>query len=306
VASRDDERSPSYLRDRQGQETGHADGLRCYLCGSRDVLLVQANRSYSYVSCRACGFRRRHPLPSAQEERELYEADYYEDRGLVVGLEGQSSLLLELIRSRVAKLTALNGGPGSLLDVGAGTGLFMEAAIQAGWTATGLETSEAAARIAGRITRGRILQGRIEDLDFQERFDAATVWDVLEHLPDPRASLSVIRMRLKARGLVGISLPNVSGLKARLRGNRWRYYQHSFGHISHFSPRTLSTLLEQAGFRPEAVSATGVFNLGRLFGLDAVAVHRDHGALRWAQAGADGVVGLVGMGESIVAFARAT
>ena len=286
--------------------SGQAGALRCYLCGSSDVQFVQANPSYSYVACRACGFRRRHPLPSAEEERELYEDEYYEDRGLVIGLDGQSSLLLELITDRVTKLTELNGGPGSLLDIGAGTGLFMEAAMRAGWRATGLETSEAAARIAGRITKGRILQGRVEDLDFEGRFDAATLWDVLEHLPDPRATLGVIRSRLKTRGLVGISLPNVSGLKARLRGDRWRYYQHSFGHISHFSPRTLSTLLEQAGFKPEVVSATGLFNVGRLFGLDAVAVHQDHRVLRWAQARADGAAGVVGMGESIVAFARAS
>lgn len=306
MAPRDDEPTKSYSRDTQAHTNADAGAIRCYLCGSGDVNLVTANSSYAFLACRSCGFRRRHPLPSAEEEKELYEDEYYEDRGLVVGLEAQSSLLLELINYRVATLTQLNGGPGSLLDVGAGTGLFMEAAIRGGWHATGQETSEAAARIASRITKGVVLRGRIEDLNFDQDFDAVTLWDVLEHLADPRATLRVIRSRLKLRGLVGISLPNASSLKARLRGNHWRYYQHSFGHISHFTPKTLSTLLEQAGFRPEVVSNTGAFNVGRLFGLDPVAVHQHHKALSWVQARADSAVGLVAMGESIVAFARAS
>jgi 2-polyprenyl-3-methyl-5-hydroxy-6-metoxy-1,4-benzoquinol methylase len=276
----------------------------CYLCGKPATTLVAANSSYSYLRCDACGYRRRHPLPTQAEEELLYEDQYYSDRGLVSGLDQQSSLLRELIEGRVVTLTQLNGGPGRLLDVGAGTGLFMEASIRRGWEATGLETSEAAARIAAGNTSGRVLRGTLEEVDLVDQFDAATLWDVLEHVPDPRATLRSIRTRLRAGGLVGISLPNVLGLKARVQGDRWRYFQHSFGHISHFSPRTLEALLRQADYVPLRVTTTGAFNLGRVFGLDPLAVREEHRLLRWTQTRADGAAGALGLGESLVAFAR--
>lgn len=247
---------------------------------------------------------RREPLPTQAEEEQLYGEDYYSDRQLVSGLDQQSTLLRELIEDRVATLTELNGGPGRLLDVGAGTGLFMEASIRRGWEATGIETSEAAARIAAGNTTGQILRGTLEDVDVDGQFDAATLWDVLEHVPDPRSSLTSLGRLLTPRGLIGISLPNVAGLKARMQRNRWRYFQHSFGHVSHFSPRTLGLLLRQSDYEPLRVTTAGVFNLGRLFGLDPLAVRDDHAVLRLIQTKADAAVGAFGLGESLVAFAR--
>lgn len=285
-----------------GRHDTNADS--CYLCGRPAPRLVIANDAYSYVLCSACGYRRRDPIPSQEVEEHLYEQDYYADRGLVVGLDHQPSLMKRLINERVAALSELNHGPGDLLDVGAGTGLFMEASMRAGWHAVGLETSLAAAHIASTITRGPLITGRLEDQRFDQPFDAVTFWDVVEHLADPRATLKAARQVLKPRGLVGISLPNVAGLKSRLQGNGWRYYQHSFGHISHFSPRTLSMLLEQAGFKVERIATSGAFNVGKLLGLDPAAVEESHALLRRLQAASDGMVSVFGLGESMVAYAR--
>jgi len=277
--------------------------MSCYVCGQTKTRLVIANAEYSYVQCSSCGFRRRHPLPTAEEEEELYPEAYYSDRGLVVGLESQTRLMQELIGGRVASLTELNGGPGRLLDVGAGTGLFIEAALRKGWQATGVETSTAAARIARKITRADIIEGRIEDLTFEGVFDAVTLWDVLEHLADPRASLVRIRQLLKVGGVVAISLPNVAGLKARVQRAGWRYYRRDFGHISHFSPKTLAMVLDQAGFTPRRVDTTGSFNLGKVAGLDPAGLRDRGGPLLRLQVAADGAAGKLGLGESLVAYA---
>ncbi len=276
----------------------------CYLCGSARTDLVVANPQYSYVHCTDCGYRRKDQLPTAAEEERLYEDDYYTDRGLVVGLQGQSALMRGLIESRVRMLTELNGGPGLLLDVGAGTGLFMEASLIAGWTAKGLDTSAAAVEIARRITRANVIRGGIEDVPEDAKFDAITLWDVLEHLADPRANLVRIRQLLRTGGLVAISLPNVDGLKARALGTRWRYFQREVGHISHFSTKTIALILRQAGFAPVQIRSAGLVNLGKPFGLNPEAVRECHRALSMLQAVADWAPGTLGMGENLIAFAR--
>jgi SAM-dependent methyltransferase len=282
----------------------HPDVPPCYLCGSARTQLVVANPQYSYVHCTDCGYRRKDRLPTAAEEERLYEDDYYIDRGLQVGLQSQSALLRGLIESRVRMLTELNGGPGLLLDVGAGTGLFMEASLLAGWQVKGVDTSAAAVDIARRITRAEVIRGGIEDVAPDVKFDAITLWDVLEHLADPRASLVKLRQLLRTGGLVGISLPNVDGLKARVRGTRWRYFQREVGHISHFSPKTVALILRQAGFTPVRIKSAGLVNLGKPFGLSPEAVRERHRALSTLQAVADQAPGTLGMGENLVAFAR--
>jgi 2-polyprenyl-3-methyl-5-hydroxy-6-metoxy-1,4-benzoquinol methylase len=285
-------------------KTMATDSISCYLCGKPTTRLVVANAEYSYLQCSSCGFRRRYPLPSAEEEDHLYEDEYYVDRGLEADLDHQTSLMRSLIENRVKTLTHLNGGPGRLLDVGAGTGLFVEASVRAGWKAEGLETSAAAVRIASSITRAPVVLGRLEEHDFDGCFDAATLWDVLEHVPDPRATLERIRALLCPGGLVGISLPNVAGVKARILGHRWRYYQRSFGHVSHFSTQNVATLFKQAGYLVERVDTNGSFNLGKPFGLDPVAVRERHRTLNATQSVADAAIGRLGVGESLVAFAR--
>ena len=276
----------------------------CYLCGSTRTRLVNANPDYSYVDCASCGFRRKDGLPTADEEASLYQDDYYSDRGLEVNLDAQSRLMRGIIDRRVSKLSELNDGPGRLLDVGAGTGLFMEASIRAGWVAEGVDISAAAVSMARRITRANVVQGGLEDVPANGDFDAVTMWDVLEHLGDPRDALTRVRTLLRPEGLVGISFPNVGGLRSRLMGVRWRYFQREIGHISHFSPSTLRAILEQAGFEVVAIETSGLVNIGKPFGLDPDAVSEGHALLAAAQAVVDGAPGAFGLGENIVAFAR--
>jgi 2-polyprenyl-3-methyl-5-hydroxy-6-metoxy-1,4-benzoquinol methylase len=283
----------------------HPDVPPCYLCASPRTHLVVANPEYSYVHCAACGYRRKDRLPTAEEEDRLYEDSYYTDRGIQVDLQSLSTLMRTLIEGRVGKVTELNGGPGRLLDVGAGTGLFIEASIRAGWEAAGVDTSAAAVRIAQRITRARVIRGGIEDV-LESGFDAVTLWDVLEHLPDPRSSLVKVRGLLRPGGLVAISLPNVDGLKARLLGTRWRYFQREVGHISHFSPKTLVAVLGQAGFVPVYVRSAGLVNLGKPFGLSPEAVTEHHRVLSNIQAVADRAPGAFDLGENLVAYARSS
>lgn len=276
----------------------------CYLCGQSTTRLIVANPQHSYLSCWSCGFRMVHPLPSDPHDDRLYDDAFYSARGLEVGLDNQTHLTRDLIQGRVQTLTALNGGPGSLLDVGAGTGLFVEASVRAGWRGLGVEMSPAAVRIANKISRAPVIQGRVEELSFDGSFDAITFWDVLEHLPDPRAMLITVRHLLRDDGIVCVSLPNVAGMKARALGNHWRYYRYEFGHVSHFSPGTLTTILGQAGYVPQRVATSGAFNLGKPFGLDAVAVRERHRALTTLQNVVDGIAGRMRLGENMVAFAR--
>jgi SAM-dependent methyltransferase len=142
---------------------------------------------------------------------------------------------------------------GRLLDIGCGTGDFLVHAQQAGWEVAGVELSERAAAHA----RGRGLDvrtGALADQEFHpDSFDVATVWDVLEHLPQPRLELMAVRCLLKPGGMLVVRVPNVRAQIMRMYatkvlGKPGGAHLQADLHLNHFTPRTLTLLLERSGF----------------------------------------------------------
>jgi 2-polyprenyl-3-methyl-5-hydroxy-6-metoxy-1,4-benzoquinol methylase len=281
-----------------------ADDQACYLCGARHISRRSPNRDYTMAICASCGYRRQDPLPLPGEMEILYHSDFYSERGLDKGLDEQARFMRELIGERVRSLARWRGRSGRLLDVGCGTGLFVEAAARQGWEAVGTETSAASLAFAQRFTTARIFRGELADFHAEGPYDAVTFWDVIEHLPDPRAELERAAGLLGRGGVIGISFPNVAGLKSRMLGDRWRYYQPSMGHISHFTPATLTRLIRQARLEPVEVRTHGAFNLWRSFGQDPLSVRESHPLMDGVQRLADGAAGTFGLGETITAYAR--
>jgi 2-polyprenyl-3-methyl-5-hydroxy-6-metoxy-1,4-benzoquinol methylase len=281
-----------------------ASQASCYLCGSTALRRHAPSREYAYVLCLRCGLRRQDPVPDPDSLTVLYHSEFYQDRGLDKTLDDVPRFARELLADRLDRLTRATGTRGRLLDVGCGTGLFLEAARRAGWEVRGTETSQDSIRYARQFTSAPIFHGELASLEDDTTYDALTYWDVLEHLPDPRAELRLARERLNPGGVVGVSLPSVQGLKARLKGDAWRYYAPSMGHISHFTPRTLSMLLSQAGFTVLDVRTHGAANLWKFLGEDPLSVRESRPALHVIQRAADDAAGALGLGETMTALAR--
>jgi 2-polyprenyl-3-methyl-5-hydroxy-6-metoxy-1,4-benzoquinol methylase len=159
---------------------------------------------------------------------------------------------------------------GRLLDVGCACGFFVKAAQDAGWQAEGVELSQWSADY-GRDKLGvKIFPGLLSEAKFPDNsFDAITVWDVLEHVPDPISELNEIYRILKPGGLLLINYPNTGSLLTRLAGRNWWFYLSV--HLYYFTPRTISRLLEKAGFKVIAHRRhTQVLPLGHLIKIAAI------------------------------------
>lgn len=164
------------------------------------------------------------------------QADYYRD----VGAD-------EAARAKLAWVRTFAPPRGRLLDIGANFGQFVKHA-QAYYDAMGIEPSPAAVR-EGRARIGDALQvGSVYDdaPQFAGRFDAITLFDVIEHLPDPRAALHQCRRFLAPGGRVFITTPDSGSVMARLLGTGW-YYLDLEQHISIFSEANLRRLLADCG-----------------------------------------------------------
>jgi SAM-dependent methyltransferase len=181
-------------------------------------------------------------------------AAYY-DRAYRDGIY-QSYAAAEPIRRLIAahRLTAIrpHARPGRWLDVGCGTGHFVEVAARAGMAAEGCEVSATAVERA----RGRGLvvhHAAVEELPPATPYDTITAFDVLEHLRDPRAFVARLRACLVPGGTLALTLPDVRSVWARLMGRHWFYYAPS-DHLFYFDPRTIDRLLVAQGFAAPRVT----------------------------------------------------
>ncbi len=152
----------------------------------------------------------------------------------------------------------LEGRRGRLLDVGCGLGFFVKrAGACAGWEAVGYEISPDAVRYAReRLGLENVCCGRVEGASLPDgSFDLITLWDVIEHLPEPDALLQELARLLAPGGILFLHTPNaaVQLLKARwkmrLLGERpGGHYLEARDHLHLYTMRTLRVLLERNGF----------------------------------------------------------
>jgi SAM-dependent methyltransferase len=164
------------------------------------------------------------------------QADYYRDESTLDAARGKVEWVAGMSRGR------------RLLDVGANFGYFAREAA-ARFESRGIEPS--ALTVAwGREHLGAPIEvGSIYDdrPDFRGRFDIITLFDVIEHLPDPVRALARCHEWLAPNGRLFLTTPDTGALVARLLGSQW-YYIDLTEHISLFDRSNLRRLLTDMHF----------------------------------------------------------
>jgi SAM-dependent methyltransferase len=172
---------------------------------------------------------------------------YYPKRYRQYGF-APATLLNRLYEMRVTRWSQLRRKPGSVLEVGCGSGVMLAAFRRRGWDVLGIERNDEAAA-AGRREQGvEILTGGVAGLPADARFDLIVLFQVLEHLADPVAVLSECARRLAPGGKVVVNVPNFSSWQSRFAGPLWLHLDVP-RHLVHYTPETLANTLGRAGLR---------------------------------------------------------
>jgi SAM-dependent methyltransferase len=140
---------------------------------------------------------------------------------------------------------------GRALDLGAGTGETLDALRRDGWEAWGVEPDERAATVASQrsgIPQERVIVATAEAADFSPHFfEIVVASHVIEHLHDPRGVLTKVHDWLRDDGRLLLRCPNFGSWERRLFG-RWWFGLDLPRHLYHFTPATVTRMLEEAGF----------------------------------------------------------
>jgi 2-polyprenyl-3-methyl-5-hydroxy-6-metoxy-1,4-benzoquinol methylase len=245
------------------REDAARNHVPCNLCGSDDRQLYCPENGLGLVQCPHCGFVYVSPRPDAKELYALYgETYFHNDESGVVGYANYIRDEPNIRRTAQRRLKHLEQyvQPGRLLDVGCATGFFLDEARVRGWTVEGLDVSSFGVRYAQEHFGLAARHGTLTDLDFVAgSYDMVTMWDVIEHVPDPTAYVRRAAELLRAGGLISLATPDVDSIPARLAGRRWVGFKLSEEHVYYFSVRTLSQMLDAAGFEIVNVRHVGKY-----------------------------------------------
>ena len=218
----------------------------CMVCGNGEFKTVCKKSDFRYVSCVGCGVVRQFPYPTDYEIARYYtdyktkksaDSIYMTDAGFEC-FKRDKELTFEdlgLVGAFVGK---------SILDVGCGTGQFVQMMKQDAAFIKGIDISDECISLA----RNRDLNCECQDfLAIDGAYDVITMWHIIEHLLKPRQYIEHAYRMLPSGGLLLIETP-VIGVISTGFGADWRYFM-PVEHINLFTQNALFRLCADAGFR---------------------------------------------------------
>lgn len=190
-----------------------------------------------------------------KEYNDFFKADYLDTPKV---LNGSAEWQFQVSDRCLATIEKSSKNKGRILDIGCGSGVFLEAAQKRGWQTTGIDPGDWCANLERdrqlNIIRCPLFNAKLE----KESFDVIYMGSVLEHLQDPQAYVSAIHTLLKPGGMVFITgLPNVNSFTIRLGIDRW-IGNHPPIHLLYFSRKTVGLLLKKHGFKHIKVKSFGI------------------------------------------------
>lgn len=222
----------------------------CPACGNKQFKQIAESQDYTVtherfqiLQCTKCTCGLTYPQPDPERLPSYYESDAY------ISHASKATSLFDKIYIAVRRLTltwktkiiTTYAKEKSILDYGCGTGNLVHHLKSAGWRVLGIEPStKAFAQAQQQISKPEIAQELRPDHD---KFSVITLWHVLEHVPDPKQTLSTLKEHLKGHGTIIIAVPNLNSWESKHYGQFWAAYDTP-RHLWHFTRPSMNQLAQ--------------------------------------------------------------
>jgi 2-polyprenyl-3-methyl-5-hydroxy-6-metoxy-1,4-benzoquinol methylase len=224
----------------------HSSSTKCRYCNLKIFKPLKSwqnkKNQLSIIWCPRCHFGWLNPYPSDSQLKNLYEKQevYFED--FVDETQGGFEL-------RIKRINEIKPEKGKLIDIGSGLGHFLYHAQNTGWEIDGIEPRIKAADYCYKKFNIKVQNNYFEDFrnERNTKYDLITLWDVLEHVNNPFQHIERSIQLLKKDGLLIFSIPNSSGINAKIFRGNWRYTMSP--HINYFTFKFISDYLKKEGLQ---------------------------------------------------------
>ncbi|MEM1318865.1 MAG: class I SAM-dependent methyltransferase [Bacteroidota bacterium] len=235
----------------------------CVVCNSKNIELDFPTQDYSVsgeafeiYKCKDCSFHFTQAIPAPEAIGRYYKSeDYISHSNTKKGLINQLyHVVRDYMLGKKHQLVKSLAKGNQLLDIGCGTGHFLNFMKEKGYQTQGVEVDDDA-RAFGQKEFGLDVSSpaALFDGSLNSPFDAITMWHVLEHIHLLDDNMKAIRSLLADDGFLIIAVPNRESYDAQYYKQHWAAYDVP-RHLWHFSPTTMDKIASKNGFRIQSLS----------------------------------------------------
>ena len=208
-----------------------------------------SGESFTIVSCETCGFTFTNPRPKDENLEKYYMSNSYishtnNKRGLFNRL--YQAVRLITISQKIKLLKSIKQ-KGRVLDIGCGTGEFLNECKGNGYDTIGFEPSDIARKQAIKNFGLEVVKSNCFEKLESKSISIITMWHVLEHIPDIENVLLETSRLIKDNGVIFIAVPNHLSWDAKYYKNYWAAWDTPI-HLWHFSEKTIKLLFKKYHF----------------------------------------------------------
>ncbi len=219
--------------------------IYCPICGNsnaKEFKLKFEREDFNVVECQRCSFIF---IPQYYRKDSIYE-EYRDEEVLKSIRNGNNYIKYRRHRLRIKLIKKLVKS-GKLFDIGVGWGHFLHTAQIMGFETQGVEISKIMHHYATNDLKLRVYHNDFYKLDLPENnWDVVTMWDVLEHLNEPKIAVRKANSIIKDGGILVFQVPQIDSKVAKRQKAKWSMM--SIEHVNYFSKKTIKKLLEDNGF----------------------------------------------------------
>lgn len=206
---------------------------------------TSSHEKFELKKCSSCTFIITSPRPDSNQLSHYYKSEQYiSHTNKSAGLLDNIYLLARNFTLRW-KVNLLNNyrktNASAILDYGCGTGQFLSICKDNGWKIAGYEPSEKPRMMASQITGTNIADDH--HTLAREKYDAITLWHVLEHVSELNSTIELLASLLKPNGVLLIAVPNHQAHDALYYKNYWAAFDVP-RHLWHFNTASMKALLK--------------------------------------------------------------
>jgi SAM-dependent methyltransferase len=209
---------------------------------------------FTIVSCNNCGFHFTNPIPLEAEIGKYYKSESYishssTSKGFINKV--YQAVRKYTLKKKVQLISRLSKGE-NVLDIGAGTGHFLNACKGAGFQVMGLEPDVDARSFAKNNFNVDLFPNDSLDTLEDESLNIVTMWHVLEHVYHLDNTLEKIHSILEKDGKLIIAVPNRTSYDANYYKEYWAAFDVPI-HLYHFSPEDMNRISAKHHFEIDEI-----------------------------------------------------
>ena len=222
----------------------------CSLCNKKGNVFLKdtiKNDNFSLLKCTNCGLFFVSPQPSKKELNKFYPNNYYGEGGRFK--KNIEKYLTNLTNFQRKKEIFKYKQSGKILDIGCGTGKFLNVFDKSKWQKFGIEPNILGYEGATKKDSIKMFNRDLINCELPSgHFDVVTMWHSLEHIDNPLETMREVHRITKEGGIFIISTPNSESLGFKTCQKKW-FHLDMPRHLFLYNEKILKKNLEKNNFK---------------------------------------------------------